>query len=156
MEKPQESTVKRGNEWMKITFENINTLGNIVFENKLYKHIHYPEMLVRYDSNFIEFKKMPSLSEFIEAASYLREYHLKNNQRHIKFYFPANEKLATELVDYLNQSGYDIGFLELYAIQPNQFPPMDDRPDIEIQVVSEENLKPFLLITVSVRFRIWN
>jgi GNAT superfamily N-acetyltransferase len=131
---------------MQITFENIYTLGNVLFEDMLYKHLHYPEMLVRYDSNFIEFKKMPSLSEFVEAASYLREFHLKNDQKHLKFYFPANEKLTTELVEHLNQSGYEIGFLELYAIQPDQFPPVDDHPEIEIQVVSEENQMLFLLL----------
>ena len=47
-----------------ITFENIYVVGQVVFENNQYKHIHYPEMLLRYDSNFIEFKITPSLSDF--------------------------------------------------------------------------------------------
>jgi GNAT superfamily N-acetyltransferase len=131
---------------MQITFENIYTLGYVVFENNQYKQIHYPEMLVRYDSNFIEFKQVPSLIEFMNAETYLRDFHLKNGQKHVKFYFPPNEKLGTEVIDYLNQSGYNIGFLELYAIQPNQFPTVKETADIDIQIVTEENLKPFLLL----------
>uniref|UniRef100_UPI00406C0434 GNAT family N-acetyltransferase n=1 Tax=Neobacillus sp. FSL H8-0543 TaxID=2954672 RepID=UPI00406C0434 len=131
---------------MQITFDNIYTLGHVVFENHLYKHIHYPEMLVRYDSNFIEFKQIPSLIEFQNAETYLRDFHLKNGQKHVKFYFPPNERLGADLDDYLNHSGYDIGFLELYAIQPNQFPTVNENPEIEIQVVTEVNLKPFLLL----------
>lgn len=45
----------------KITFENIYTVGQVVNENSHYKHVHYPEMLVRYDSNFLEFKTMSEI-----------------------------------------------------------------------------------------------
>ncbi|MEH7085784.1 DUF5613 domain-containing protein [Neobacillus drentensis] len=88
-----------------ITFENIYVVGNVVFENDQYKHVHYPEMLLRYDSNFIEFKISPSLLEFKNAEIYLRNYHLKNGQKHVKFYFPPNEKLAEEFVAYMNEAG---------------------------------------------------
>ena len=60
----------------KITFTDIHTIGHVIAENELYKQVHYPEMLNRYDSNFIEFKKMPSLDEFIDTADYLRAFHL--------------------------------------------------------------------------------
>jgi GNAT superfamily N-acetyltransferase len=129
-----------------ITFENIYTLGNIVLENKQYRHFHYPEMLIRYDSNFIEFKTLPSITEFEKAANYLREYHLKHGQKHVKFYFPANEKLTEELFEYMDQLGYVIGFTELYAIQPDQFPLVKKNPDIEIEVVTDKNFETFLTL----------
>lgn len=129
---------------MQITFENIYTLGKVVFEDDQYKHIHYPEMLTRYDSNFIEFKNMPTLSKFKNAESYLREFHLKNGQHHVKFYFPANEKPGDGLIDYMNHSGYEIGYHELYSIQPDQFPFVKENPDIEIQAVTERNLETYL------------
>jgi GNAT superfamily N-acetyltransferase len=129
---------------MKITFEHIHTHGHVVEDNEQYRHIHYPEMLIRYDSNFIEFKKMPSLIEFKVAELYLKTFHSKYNQKHVKFYFPDNEKLEAELTEYLKQAGYEIGFLELYAIQPTQFPLVADNPDIEVHPVTEENLKTFL------------
>jgi GNAT superfamily N-acetyltransferase len=129
---------------MHLTFKNIYTLGHLVVENNQYRHIHYPEMLTRYDSNFIAFKKLPALTEFIGAENYLRKYHLKNGQKHVKFYFPANERPAGELFDYMNDAGYEIGFIELYAIQPNQFPLVKDNPEIEIHIVTNKNIQTFL------------
>jgi GNAT superfamily N-acetyltransferase len=129
---------------MQLTFEHIYTVGKVVFENKLYRQIHYPEMLTRYDSNFIEFKEFPLLAEFMSVELYLRTFHLKNGQKHVKFKFPASEKPEEELVNYLKDSGYEIGFLELYSIQPNHFPVVIDNPDIKIHVVTVQNLETFL------------
>ncbi|UGB28698.1 GNAT family N-acetyltransferase [Metabacillus sp. B2-18] len=127
-----------------ISFEDIYTLGKVVAENNVYKQFHYPEMLVRYDSNFIEFKELPSLPEFKPVEKYLREYHQKNGQKHVKFYFPANKKPTTELNAYLEDRGYEIGFIELYAIQPKHFPKLVNNPDIEIKEVTEENVETCL------------
>lgn len=126
------------------TFEDIHNPAKLYAENELYKHYHYPEMLVRYDSNFIDFKKMPTVEEFNEAASYLREFHVARGQKHVKFTFPANEKPSLELTTYLSDEYYCIGFLELYAIQPDQFPNVKDNPKIDIQVVTEEIFDVFL------------
>ncbi|MBU7595137.1 GNAT family N-acetyltransferase [Metabacillus halosaccharovorans] len=131
---------------MQITFEHIYKLGIIVAENDLYRHYHYPKMLTRYDSNFIEFKTLPSLTEFQDAEAYLREYHLRKGQKHVKFYFPAKIKPTGELVAYLTDMGYDVGFLELYAIQPKHFPEVIDNPDIDIQVVTDKSLEALLAL----------
>jgi ribosomal protein S18 acetylase RimI-like enzyme len=136
--------MQKGTWFMHITFDNIFIHSHVTAENHLYKHFHFPEMLSRYDSNYIEFKKFPTLDEFKQAESYLREYHQRNGQKHVKFKFPVDEKIPAELVNYLNQENYDIGFLELYAIQPNQFPEVKDNPDIEVQIVTEKNLRDFL------------
>ncbi|MCM3763908.1 GNAT family N-acetyltransferase [Neobacillus niacini] len=127
-----------------LTFENINTLGIIVHENTQYKHYHYPEMLTRYDSNFIEFKTLPTVTEFKEAENYLRDYHLKRGQKHVKFSFPNNIKPTGELLAYLTDMRYEIGFLELYAIEPKHFPAVIDNPDIDIQVVTNKSLEVLL------------
>lgn len=58
-----------------ITFEHIHVLGHIINENEHYRQYHYPEMLCRYDSNFIAFKKMPTLTQFIEIEQALRNFH---------------------------------------------------------------------------------
>lgn len=127
-----------------ISFKHIHQPGHIVIENSLYKHIHYPEMLLMYDNNFIEFKKMPSIAEFKEAANYLRAFHLKNGQNHVKFKFPDNERLTKELTDFLDEECYAIGFNELYIIEPHQFTVVKDDPNIEIVPVTIENLEEFL------------
>ncbi|MGJ9460538.1 GNAT family N-acetyltransferase [Oceanobacillus sp. CF4.6] len=128
----------------KITFEDIYTIGDIVFENKLYKHIHYPEMLNRYDSNFIEFKHLPTLAEFKEAEDYLSEFHFARNQKHVKFYFPENEKPDEKEMNYFKKQGYEVGYLELYAIQPDQFPKIENSSDILVQSVTDDNFEAYL------------
>ncbi|MGE8206984.1 GNAT family N-acetyltransferase [Heyndrickxia sp. NPDC080065] len=127
-----------------ITFENIYTLGHIEYENDFYKHYHYPEMLIRYDSNFLDFKRMPSLEEFLASAVYLRDYHKKRGQKHVKFYFPENQKPTEELMNYFNQNDYQYGFSELYMIEPHQFPTVKNDPDIKIIPVNNENFDTFL------------
>ncbi|MBL5771664.1 GNAT family N-acetyltransferase [Heyndrickxia sporothermodurans] len=129
-----------------ITFNHIYTLGNIVFENELYQHFHYPGMLVRYDSNFIEFKTMPSNDEFKGAFTYLRDYHKRHGQSHVKFTFPENQKPSEEFLEYLNDNDFLYGYNELYVIQPNQFPRLKDDPDINITPVTSENLDAFLTL----------
>ncbi|WP_445493206.1 GNAT family N-acetyltransferase [Niallia sp. 03133] len=127
-----------------LSFKNIYTPSKIVFENSLFRHYHYPEVLLSYDSNFLEFKRMPSFIEFNDAEAYLREFHLQNNQNHLKFCFPENEKLTVELEEYTESANYDIGFLELYGIKPKQFPSFSNDPDINVQRVSEKNADLFL------------
>ncbi|RLL41305.1 N-acetyltransferase [Oceanobacillus piezotolerans] len=127
-----------------ITFKNINVIGNVAIENDLYAILHYPEMLNRYDSNFMQFKKSPSFAEFREAEIALKEFHVKNGQNHLKFCFVENEKLATEVEEYLKENKYDIGFLELYAIKPECFPITASTGSIEIKVVTEDTLEDYL------------
>ncbi|MGX6443635.1 GNAT family N-acetyltransferase [Neobacillus sp. K501] len=129
---------------MEITFNDIFIHGHKVAEDSLLKQYHFPEMLTRYDSSFIEYKHYPTLEELKLAESYLRDYHQKHGQKHIKFKFPENERIPLELEYYLNQKGYDIGFLELYAIQPDQFPGVEHNPDIAIQQVTNQTLEAFL------------
>jgi|SRR5690625_469216 len=127
-----------------ITFENIFTLGDIVFENDNYKHVHYSKMLNRYDSNFIEFKSLPSLTTFKKAETFLKDFHLQKGQKYIKFYLPENIKPSGELYDYLTNMDFEIGFLELFAIKPNHFSTVRNNKDIEIQIVTNENLDIFI------------
>ncbi|WP_249871519.1 GNAT family N-acetyltransferase [Oceanobacillus saliphilus] len=130
----------------KLTFENIDTIGHMIDENTLYKHYHYPEMLIRYDSNFIDFKRVPTWNEFEQTAAFLMEFHKRKGQNHIKFYLPENKKPSTELLIYFKEKEYEIGFLELYSIEPNLFPPIEENPDIKIEFVTDKSLETFLLL----------
>ncbi|MFG6149309.1 GNAT family N-acetyltransferase [Halobacillus sp. B23F22_1] len=129
-----------------ITFNNIHRIGHHIYENETYHHYHYPEMLARYDSNFLQFKKLPALEEFKEAYSYLHNFHLRKGQKHVKFYLPENEKPDNPLLNYLKDFKFEIGFQELYKIQPAEFPKADPPADIKLELISENNLRTFLLL----------
>ncbi|WP_088034280.1 GNAT family N-acetyltransferase [Evansella clarkii] len=126
-----------------ITFENIHVSGKVILENDFFRQVHFEEMLNQYDSNFIEFKRMPTLEQFQEKADYLREFHDKYGQEHIRFYFPPNEKPSGDLQQYMEDGGFQTGFLELYAIEPSKFKGKDTA-DIEVKEVSEEDLHIYL------------
>lgn len=126
------------------SFSNIFYQGEVVLENDLVQHNHTAEMLLFYDGNFLQFKRMPTLDELIESITYLREYHLKNNQHHVKLLFPENQDLPEELAQYLKGEGFDIGFMEMYAIKPEQFPAIPVQENIVVEKVSAENKERFL------------
>ncbi|WP_066048772.1 GNAT family N-acetyltransferase [Robertmurraya korlensis] len=127
-----------------VTFKDIHKVGHIVHETQQLKHIHYPEMLSRYNSNFIEYKTWVAVEEFQQDLQYLREFHMKNDQKHVKFYFPADEEIPDQIKDVLTKYQFEIEKLELYTLEPNRFPPVEDHPDISVHQVTEENLEDFL------------
>ena len=127
-----------------LSFKNTHHLGKVVFENELYMHVHHPDMLLAYDSNYLEFKRTPTRDEFLVAEAYLRSFHIKNDQNHVKYYFPENEIPATDLLAHFTDQNYHVGILELYAIQPDQFPSVTDSPEITIKAVTIQNLETYL------------
>jgi GNAT superfamily N-acetyltransferase len=133
-----------GEPMKKITFLNLYRAGKVVFENELLIHFHAPGAKLLYDYNHIQFKRMPSVPEFILAEKYLKEFHFRHRQNHLKFCFPENAPLPSGMIEYLNSSGYGNCLMELYGINPGQFPKTDVVPEISIQAVSEEQLKTYL------------
>ncbi|MHC0036971.1 GNAT family N-acetyltransferase [Pseudoneobacillus sp. C159] len=127
-----------------ITFKDIYKAGRLVLENELYLHVHNPEMLLQYDSNFIRFKIMPTVQEFVDAESYLRAFHEKHGQKHVRFYYPEGEMIPDDLKAYLEENKHNIGFLELFAIDPAHFLSVSPNPDIAVQKVTSEILDVYL------------
>ncbi|KAF0819988.1 MULTISPECIES: GNAT family N-acetyltransferase [unclassified Cytobacillus] len=129
----------------KITFQDIYKPGHTVLENALFIHNHNPDMLLQYDSNFISFKRMPSVQEFEEAHQYLRDFHQKYGQKHVRFYFPDDEELSEELLAYFQKDeDYTIGFLELFAILPGDFPEVHVKEEIIVENVTDETWNDYL------------
>ncbi|WP_226673063.1 GNAT family N-acetyltransferase [Rossellomorea aquimaris] len=126
------------------TFDHIYYPGHVVGKYALYNHVHYPEMLTRYDSNFLAFTRQPTLEEFKDAALFLRGFHQAKGQKHVKFLFPQDDKPSEELMDYFKQEGYDVGFNELYSIEPDQFPLVEVNPDVDVIEVSKKELDDYL------------
>jgi len=126
-----------------ITFEQIYILGHSINDNEIYQQYHYPEMLHRYDSNFIQWKKMPTLIQLKEIEQAFRTFHKANEQHHLKFIFPANEKISDEVTNYLKAENYEMGYLELYIIQPSAFT-VAKKVTIDIQFVTDSNVEDFL------------
>lgn len=126
------------------TFNDIYNSGQLVLENELFKHYHNSLMPLMYDSNYIAFNKLPSMTEFIKSSSYLKEFHLKKKQNHLRFTFPPNKNLSVALINYLQDEGYAIGHNMLYAIYPHHFLFVDELLGLDIEVVTTKNLDRYL------------
>ncbi|GAA0593407.1 hypothetical protein GCM10009001_06970 [Virgibacillus siamensis] len=125
------------------TFKHTNTIGHLIEGNELYDQYHYPEMPIRYDSSFIEFRRMPTLADFQQAEQYLTAFHQQHDQHHLRFYFADNQKPAGDLLEYISHQNYDIGFMELYVINPLDFPHIINT-DITIEEVTDITLDDYL------------
>ncbi|RSK29361.1 N-acetyltransferase [Bacillus sp. HMF5848] len=127
-----------------INFNHIHKYGTLVMKNELFNHVHNPEVLLQYDSNFIKFNRVPTKEEFLNTEAYLMAYHKKYGQEHVKFYFPEGEKLPTYLTDYFHENNFSLGFLELYAINPASFPKVESNINIQVHEVTIDTLDMYL------------
>ena len=129
----------------KVTYKNIHKEGKRIKETSDWFHVHNEEMLLQYDSNYIQFKRMPTIQEFELVEDYLKTFHQKTGQKHLKFVFPENEKFTKDLLEHIVQNlHYEVGMTELYAIAPCDFPVLYPSEDILIQKVTEENFEDYL------------
>lgn len=127
-----------------INFQNLFRPSRIVENNVLFTHLYSPETPLVYDYNEIQFKKMPSYPEFFFAEEYLFQFQFKHLQNHLKFCFPENQPLPSELIDYFIHAEYGKALLELYSIHPEQFPETADTALISIQEVTSQYLQTYL------------
>lgn len=125
---------------MTITFDDIYNSGTIVESNDLFDHRRDEGILSRYDSNFLQLKKMPNEAEIQQAIDFLTTIHLQHGQHFVKLKFPANEVPHKDLLTYLED--YTIGYLELYTLQPHAFHAIG--AEVDVQFVGEAQLDDFL------------
>lgn len=128
---------------MNTTFDQIKKLGKLIAEDQHSKQYHDEVMLTRYDSNYLEFKQMPTVSEFQEGEHKLRTFHELYDQTHVKFKFPPNEVIPAQLLSYFEQEKYAVSFLELYFIEASKFK-SDEHHSVQIEQVTTDNIEVFL------------
>ncbi|AWE07616.1 hypothetical protein DCE79_09580 [Lysinibacillus sp. 2017] len=60
---------------MNFSFQNIHVFAELEKETEDFKHYKLDEVKGRYDSNFLEFKVIPTLYQFQDAERYLKQFH---------------------------------------------------------------------------------
>ncbi|MEG0473712.1 MAG: GNAT family N-acetyltransferase [Solibacillus sp.] len=127
---------------MDLTFNNIYNPGTIEKAANEYCHLAFMEVPDMYDGNFMKWKEMPTLGTLKQGETYMMETHRARGQKHVKFVFPQDEKIPDALVAYLTEQQYDMGVLEMYAVNPKTFSAHVSCP-AQIQFVSEETLQAY-------------
>lgn len=101
-------------------------------------HYHW-----RYDSNFFLLKFQPYLQEFKLIEEMQMAAHHNQQMNHLKFIWPQDTPLTSEVVKYLDQQSYLLEYLELYTISPEKFKSRTSNSSITLEKVNEEKLGIF-------------
>lgn len=143
----ESNTKQRGDPHYMVSFTNTTSYSTCIDENEFFKQYYNPEAHFRYDSNFFQLKFQPTQKEF-ELIEEMQEVdHLEKGMQHIKFYWPENTGFTPELMAYFEKNGYEIEYLELYAIQPEEFIASRDTSHIHVKKVTDETLEAFKTIS---------
>lgn len=127
-----------------ITFQAIHQFGTPIEQTPNYTYYHLQQVLDRYDSNFLALHQMPSINELKQHIEYVKNKAIYYDQNHAKLVFPANEQLPEEVRDYLLAQQYELSFLELYAINPQQFARKTPPEHVDICFLTERYNEEFL------------
>lgn len=126
-----------------ITFDMITSKTELIEENEFYKLYHNHDARFMYDYNFMRLKYQPTLEEFKLIEKILLEFHEDMEMDHVKFYWPEDYGFTEPIIEYLSRNGYGIEILELYAIDPKDFPLTKRNPAVTVEFVTEESLNSF-------------
>ncbi|GEK91378.1 DUF5613 domain-containing protein [Alkalibacterium kapii] len=91
-----------------VSFKSIATHSHCVDENEFFEHYFDPDALFRYDSNFFQLKYSPTKEEFLLIEDMQEFFAIQNGLEHIKFYWPQDEGIRVDTLDYLNEKIMDL------------------------------------------------
>ncbi|MGN7476230.1 GNAT family N-acetyltransferase [Solibacillus silvestris] len=131
---------------MNFSFQDIHIFAEIEKETELFKHYKLDEIKDRYDSNFVYFRRLPTLQELKETQFYLTKFQRSRRQKFLKFVFPQDVELPFYIRQYFSSQQFNIGILEMYAIQPNVFTKERIHPSVKIEPVTARTIDSYLAL----------
>ncbi|WP_281512207.1 GNAT family N-acetyltransferase [Mammaliicoccus vitulinus] len=129
-----------------VSFIDIVTDGDILNETDRYIQYHTLNKRIQYDSNKIVYKVMPDLNTFKKDEQMLKTLHEQHKQPFLKFVFPENHSIDSELERYLKENGYEYSWIELYINVDKDFVSKDN-DNIDVVTTNEDNLVDFLNVS---------
>lgn len=131
---------------MNLTFDHLYHGGTCMKANDQYIHYADLKMFELYDWNFVAFKSIPTVASFKKVETYFRNFQRQHHQSHLRFTFPDNQPIPFPLFDYLEDQGYTVGHVELYAIDPQAFDMNYKLVDITVKQVTDDTLDHYLTL----------
>ncbi|MER2063294.1 MAG: GNAT family N-acetyltransferase [Alkalibacterium sp.] len=126
-----------------VTFDVIATHSNMIDSNEFFSQYFDPDALFRYDSNFFQLNYSPTKEEFELIETMQRVFSEENGLTHVKFYWPQDQGIQPDTLDYLNQHEYGLEKLELYILKPADYIKKASNEQINVTVVQEHDLETF-------------
>jgi len=126
-----------------VTFNAIATHSTRIDDNEFFSQYFDPDALFRYDSNFFQLNYSPTKEEFELIESMHWVFSLENDLTHVKFYWPEDQGIHPDTLDYLNQKEYGLEKLELYSLETERFVKKEVDPAINVTIVQADQLETF-------------
>ncbi len=128
-----------------ISMSDIYCNGTI-FENDDEQLIYLtPSFPQRYTSNTWIYKKMPTERAMAERLNNLRS-HTNQGSNHYAFSFPENEQLDNHWMAMFKDMNFELGIMELYAIESDALANLPRNADVEIAIVDESHIDAYLKV----------
>ncbi|MBF7030690.1 GNAT family N-acetyltransferase [Staphylococcus kloosii] len=104
-----------------------------------------PSEPIVYVSNYWIYKQMPSIKQWVNDIETQSTMHKAQGSNHLSFTFPENETPDDQLLKEIKDKDFELSYLELYAISPEELN-FNTTIDIDVQFVTQDNIEDYLSI----------
>lgn len=125
-------------------FKNTYLFSSVITQTPYFTQYHQAKMPDVKQLNFMSFHFNPVLENFQFLESWQKDFHQEADQRFLRFHWPEDEGIYPEVFTYLNESGYQLGRMELLKINPQNFLVSSSQPPIAITRLNKDNIKNYL------------
>lgn len=128
-----------------VSLKNIYTDGHLVETAQRYTRYLTPEQPLKFDANKWQYHEMPDILTFKGDMMWQEQHHLAQGSRHIHFDFPEDQTLSQDMLRFLRASGFELGCVEMYAIEGRELQSLTDEP-ICLKKVTLQTVQDYLEI----------
>ncbi|MBF7020435.1 GNAT family N-acetyltransferase [Staphylococcus sp. 18_1_E_LY] len=128
-----------------ITMRDIYQSGQLKMEDD--KKLIYltPSEPIVYVSNSWTYKQMPSINQWFADIETQASMHKAQGSNHLSFTFPENETPDNQFLKEIKARGFELSYLELYAISPEELN-FDTALELDVRFVTQLNIEDYLSI----------
>lgn len=129
-----------------ISMTDIYREGEIYEDNE--DHIIYlqPSFPLKYYCNTWVYKRTPTIAQWLSDMDRQQQLHERQQSHHLSFYFPENELLDEQWMTLFENKGFQLGVMELYAIESENLKKLPVNNNVDIKVVNHTTLEDYLKI----------
>ncbi|WP_199186200.1 GNAT family N-acetyltransferase [Staphylococcus shinii] len=127
------------------------SMANIFQEGKIYSddqvktiYLTTEEPLV-YDANKWMYKEMPAIKDWKQHMEMQQSLHRQQYSDHLAFTFPENTPLSQLWLDEIKSYGFELGCMELYAIEAKNIRRTQNH-NIDVKFVTNQTLEDYIKI----------
>lgn len=128
-----------------VTMRNIYQSGQLKMEDDNKLIYLTPSEPIVYVSNYWMYKQMPSVKQWVNDIETQSTMHKAQGSNHLSFTFPENETPDDQLLKEIKDKDFELSYLELYAISPEELN-FNTTIDIDVQFVTQDNIEDYLSI----------